>query len=104
MNVIRKVSGSRPSIQALADWSLRDEQAYHGDLVLRQSRLLVLDTIGCAIAGTRSEVPAAALDFVLDAGGAPQSTIIVSPLKTSFDNPVLVNGLNRRCPALTHLL
>src|SRR5258708_32031230 len=104
MNVIRKISGSRPSIQALADWSLRDEQAYHGDLVLRQSRLLVLDTIGCAIAGTRSEVAAAALDFVLDAGGAPQCTIIGSHLKTSLINAVLVNGVKVRCLDLNDVI
>ena len=36
MNVLHKVSGDRPSIQALADWSLRDEEAYHSDLVERQ--------------------------------------------------------------------
>ncbi|HEY6259797.1 MAG TPA: MmgE/PrpD family protein [Xanthobacteraceae bacterium] len=96
MGVIHKVSESRPSIQALADWSLRDEQAYHSDLVVRQSRLLVLDTIGCAIAGTRSDAAAAVLDFVLDSGGAPQCTIIGSHLKTSLTSAVLVNGVKVR--------
>jgi 2-methylcitrate dehydratase len=96
MNVLHKVSGDRPSIQALADWSLRDEEAYHSDLVERQTRLLVLDTIGCAIAGTRSDAAAAVFDFVLDSGGAPQCTIIGSHLKTSLTNAVLVNGVKVR--------
>ena len=64
MNVIQKVSGSRPSIVALAEWSLRDEEAYRSNLVVRQSRLVVLDTIGCALAGARSDVAAAVLDYV----------------------------------------
>jgi len=104
MNVIHKISEDRPSVQALADWSLRDEQAYHSDLVLRQSRLLVLDTIGCAIAGTRSDVAAAVLDFVLDSGGAPQCTIIGSHLKTSLANAVLVNGVKVRCLDLNDVI
>src|SRR5258708_14727540 len=104
MNVIHKASESRPSIQALADWSLRDEQAYHSDLVVRQSRLLVLDAIGCAIAGTRSDVAAAVLDFVRDSGGAPQCTIIGSDLKTSLPNAVLVNGVKVRCLDLNDVI
>jgi|GEM_PF-866742 len=104
MDVIRKTSGNRPSIQALADWSLGDEQTYHDDLVVRQSRLLVLDTIGCAIAGTRSDVAAAVLDLVLDSGGAPQCTIIGSHLKTSLINAVLVNGVKVRCLDLNDVI
>jgi 2-methylcitrate dehydratase len=104
MDVLHKVSDNRPSIQALADWSLRDEPAYHSDLVVRQSRLLVLDTIGCAIAGTRSDVAAAVLDFVLDSGGAPQCTIIGSHLKTSLINAVLVNGVKVRCLDLNDVI
>jgi 2-methylcitrate dehydratase len=104
MDVIRKVSGSRTSIQALADWSLCDQQAYHCDLVVRQSRLLALDTIGCAIAGTRSDVAAAVLDLVLDSGGAPQCTIIGSHLKTSLTNAVLVNGVKVRCLDLNDVI
>src|ERR1700730_12770297 len=104
MNVIHKVAESRSSIQALADWSLCDEQAYRSDLVVRQSRLLVLDTIGCAIAGTRADVAAAVLDLVLDSGGAPKCTIIGSHLKTSLTNAVLVNGVKVRCLDLNDVI
>jgi hypothetical protein len=96
MNETHKGPDGRPSIQALADWSLADEQAYGSDLVVRQSRMLVLDTIGCAIAGTRSDVAAAVLGLVLDSGGAPQCTIIGSQLQTSLPNAVLVNGVQVR--------
>ena len=104
MNVIQKVSASRPSIQALAEWSLRDEQAYHTDLVVRQARLVVLDTIGCALAGTRSDVAAAVLDYVLDSGGAPQCTVIGSHLKTSLPHAVLANGVRVRCLDLNDVI
>ena len=104
MNVIHKVSENPPSIQALADWSLRDEEAYHADLVVRQARLVVLDTIGCAIAGTRSDATAAVLDYVLDSGGAPQCTIIGTHLKTSLSNAVLINGVKVRCLDLNDVI
>src|SRR5882757_9177623 len=104
MNKIDKDPGYRSSIQALADWSLGDEQAYRSDLVARQSRLILLDTIGCAIAGTRSDVAAAVLDFVRDSGGAPQCTIIGSDLKTSLPNAVLVNGVQVRCLDLNDVI
>jgi 2-methylcitrate dehydratase len=104
MDAIRKVPGNRTSIQSLADWSLRDERAYHTDQVARQARLLVLDSIGCAIAGTRSDVAAAVLDFVLDSGGAPQCTIIGSHFKTSLTNAVLVNGVKVRCLDLNDVI
>src|SRR5262249_10243498 len=98
MNVIQKVSARRPSIQALAEWSLRDEQVYHSDLVGRQSRLVVLDTIGCALAGTRSDVAAPVLHYVLDSGGAPQCTVIGSHLKTSL--PMRCWSMACACAAL----
>jgi 2-methylcitrate dehydratase len=103
-NMNGKVSRSRPSIRALADWSLWDEQAYHADLVQRQARLLALDTIGCAVAGTRSGVAAAVLDLVLDSGGAPQCTIIGSHPKTSLINAVLINGVKVRCLDLNDVI
>jgi 2-methylcitrate dehydratase len=104
MNVIQKVSGSRSSIQTLADWALRDEEVYRSDLVVRQSRLVVLDTIGCALAGTRSDVAAAVLDYVVDSGGAPQCTVIGSHLKTSLPHAVLVNGVRVRCLDLNDVI
>jgi 2-methylcitrate dehydratase len=104
MNVIQGGLGTRSSIQALAEWSLCDEPTYRSDLVVRQSRLLALDTIGCAIAGARSDVAAAVLDFVQDSGGAPQCTIIGSHLKTSLTNAVLVNGVKVRCLDLNDVI
>jgi len=101
---MRRIPESRASIQTLAEWSLSNGKAYRSDLELRQARLLVLDAIGCAIAGSRSDVAAAVLDFVLDCGGAPQCTIIGSHLKTSLTNAVLVNGVKVRCLDLNDVI
>jgi 2-methylcitrate dehydratase len=92
------------SIQALADWSLRGAEAYRSDLVVRQARLLVLDTIGCAIAGARSDVSAAVTDFVLDLGGAPKCTVIGTQLQTGLPNAVLANGVKARCLDLNDVI
>jgi 2-methylcitrate dehydratase len=104
MNAPRRVTESRASIAALAEWSVSDWPAFHSELATRQARLLVLDTIGCAIAGTRAEVAAAVLDLVLEAGGAPQCTIIGSSHRTSLANAVLANGVEVRCLDLNDVI
>jgi 2-methylcitrate dehydratase len=79
------------SIEKLAVWSLARQGAYRSDLALRQARLLVLDSIGCAIAA----VGGAAVDDVVgvanDLGGPPECTII-GGRKVSVLNAVLANG------------
>jgi 2-methylcitrate dehydratase len=80
----------------LAKWSLRTEEACRAERVQRQARLVILDTIGCAIAGTRSHIGAAVLDFVLAAESAPRCTIIGSHRKTSLTDAVLINGVTVR--------
>lgn len=65
--------------------------------VLRQAKLLVLDTIGCGLAGREEEVSQAVLSVVSANGGAggggdSGSTIIGTSRKTSPVDAVLANG------------
>jgi hypothetical protein len=45
---------SAHSIRSLAEWTLASEPPYRSPLVLRHARLLLLDTLGCAITGARA--------------------------------------------------
>ena len=79
------------SIEKLAAWSLARDPAYRGDLVLRQAKLLVLNSIGCALAA----IDAAEMDEVValatELGGPPEATIIGGG-KVSVLNAILANG------------
>lgn len=81
------------SITKLAHWSLADEPAYRSEAVLRQARLLVLDTIGCALDGAASETAQRSIALAEDLGGHPECTLIGRPQKTSILNAVFANGV-----------
>src|SRR5436190_522677 len=74
---------ARTSISKLAAWTLASEQAYRSELAMRQVKLLVLDTIGCALAGAASDTTERAIAVTSDLGGTPECTIIGAPAKTS---------------------
>jgi len=67
--------------------------------VIDESKRLVLDSIGCALAGATSDKGKAALAFSRQFGGLPEATIIgfgdkVSTLGAAFANAELINALD----------
>jgi 2-methylcitrate dehydratase len=79
------------SIEKLAAWSLARDAAYRTDLALRQARLLVLDSIGCALAAISAGAASEVVQLATELGGPPESTIIGAG-KVSVLNAVLANG------------
>jgi 2-methylcitrate dehydratase len=59
---------------------------------MRQAQLLLLDTIGCGIAGASEAVAQAAADVALRSGGKAQCALIGRAQKTDMLNAVLANG------------
>jgi 2-methylcitrate dehydratase len=80
------------SIERLATLALDDQDAYRSPLALRQARLLLLDSIGCACAAIEADAVSAVIDVVHGMGGQPEATVIGSPGKTSVVNAVFANG------------
>jgi 2-methylcitrate dehydratase len=80
------------TIERVAAWTLGDHEAYRSPLALRQARLLILDSIGCACAALEADAAGAVLDVVQHCGGSGEATVIGSPRKTSAVNAVLANG------------
>ena len=60
---------------------------------MRQAQLLLLDTIGCGIAGASDTVARAVTDTALNDGALAQCALIGRTQKTSLLNAVLANGV-----------
>src|SRR5262249_23222645 len=84
---------SAHSIRSLAEWTLASEPAYCSPLVLRQARLLPLDTLGCAIIGARAPTAQGVQELVAALGGNPECTLIGVHGRTSVLNAALANGV-----------
>ncbi|HWG06099.1 MAG TPA: MmgE/PrpD family protein, partial [Beijerinckiaceae bacterium] len=59
--------------------------------VIDKTKLLLLDTIGCALTGSQSRAASGTRATVEMMGGAPQATLIGTSLKTSVFNAALAN-------------
>lgn len=79
------------SIRELANWTLRTDDAYVTDLVLRQAGLLTLDSIGCAFASRTAGSPRKVAEMVHEQGGNPVCTVIGHPFRTSVLFATLLN-------------
>lgn len=62
------------------------------DEVIHEIKRLFLDSIGCAIAGLKTERGKIAVNFAGKLGGTPESTIIGTNNKVSCTNAAFVNG------------
>jgi len=67
---------SAHSARSLAEWTLASEPPYRSPLVLRQARLLLLDTLGCATTGARAPTAQSVRALVDTLGGNPECTLI----------------------------
>jgi 2-methylcitrate dehydratase len=82
---------SPSSIEKLAAWTLADDPSYRSDLALRQAKLLVLDSIGCALAAISGGAADEVVQLAIELGGPPESTVI-GAARVSALNAVLANG------------
>jgi 2-methylcitrate dehydratase len=80
------------AIERLAEWTLAIEPAGTSALALRQARLLLLDSIGCAYAAIESGAADPIRELAVELGGPAEATIIGSPDRASVLNAVLANG------------
>ena len=89
-------SATRETIKELARWVLSIDARRLSPAALQQTKLLILDTLGCALAAGREKAAKAAVDLVVSFGGASQSTVIGTSTKTAIANAVLANGVLAR--------
>jgi 2-methylcitrate dehydratase len=85
--------GGEGTVHALARIVLRADEAAFAPAIMRAAQLLLLDTIGCGIAGASEEVARAVTDVALQDGAKPECVLIGRREKTAMLNTVLVNGV-----------
>jgi len=83
----------KETVKDLAKWVLALDANSLSDAVVKQTKLLILDSIGCALAALDEHEVIEAITAVDNLGGAPQATIIGLPGKTSVTSAVLANGI-----------
>ena len=87
----RKTEGAG-TIALLSRALLAAREQIVSDSALRQAKLLLLDTIGCGIAGAREDVARAVAEVAMR-GTAPECALIGRAQKTDLLNAVLANGV-----------
>jgi 2-methylcitrate dehydratase len=80
------------SITALAKWVADLKAADIPAHVFDQARMLVLDTLGCGLAGSGEPTSRAVVECMLGLGGTETCTVIGSAQRTNILNAVLANG------------
>src|ERR1041384_5922301 len=87
---------TRTIVQQIADRVHEfDAQTVPGD-VSQQTRFLILDSIGCALAAVGEHANERALRTFLSLGGNPDCTIIGFPHRLPVPSAVMVNGVSIR--------
>lgn len=79
--------------QQLESW-IRDFRAKKlPEGIIGQAKLLLLDALGCALAALSEETVKQTLKVVAEVGGADQSRIVGTGMRTSAPNAVFANGV-----------
>jgi 2-methylcitrate dehydratase len=94
MSEKQRTSKARSSsgVQALAHWVLSIDSASVPAAAITQAKLLLLDTIGCAIAGRDEDVCRAIVAVCEQSGSGGPCTIIGRSHKVDIGHAVLANG------------
>ena len=79
-------------VEKLAQWVLAVRAEDLSQAAVTQAKLLLLDTVGCAVAALDEESARALLAMVETSGGAPQCTIIGRTQLTSAASATFANG------------
>ena len=82
-----------PLVQQLAQWVSDFDFASIPSDVMQQTKLLVLDSIGCAFAANREHAFQRALRALGVQGGNPECAVIGSSLRLPVTHAVLANGI-----------
>ncbi|WP_159588225.1 MmgE/PrpD family protein [Chelativorans xinjiangense] len=92
LNTFDEGNDSATPIRKLARWTLSDDPLWSDPLVARQARLLIADSIACAVAALDVSTPGHVAAMLEEMGGTPQCTLIGRARRSSILSAVLLNG------------
>jgi len=78
--------------ETLARWAANTKFEDIPPTALEQAKKSVLDYLGTAVYGSRSELGRIMLEFIQEQGGNPQARVIGTKVRTSTGNAALANG------------
>jgi len=78
--------------ETLARWAANTKFEDIPPAALEQAKKSILDYLGTAVYGSRSELGRIMLDFIQEQGGNPQARVIGTKVRTSTGNAALANG------------
>ncbi|MFP3975034.1 MAG: MmgE/PrpD family protein [Dehalococcoidia bacterium] len=81
-----------PELQGLASLAIATKLESLPDQLVRELKYLVLDSIGCALAGIRTDPGRMFIDLGKTLGGTSESSLIGGGCKVSCVNAAMVNG------------
>ena len=94
LNTMKDQPGADGSqaIRRLAGWTLQPDPAWSDPAVLTQTKLILLDSLACAIAALEVPTPRKVAALINMLGGAPMCSIVGRAEKASILSAVLMNG------------
>jgi len=92
-----------PLVKQIAGWALDFDSAEIPPEVMLQAKLIVLDSIGCALAAREEAVYLSAARALNALGGAEECTVIGYPRRVPLTHAVMLNGILIRALDLNDL-
>jgi len=80
------------TVQRFADFALKARWEDLPESIVQETKMLLMDSIGCALVATRTPKGQANLSLAKRFGGPPEASIIGSDLKAGLSTAALVNG------------
>lgn len=92
----RKIWSMKTLVEEIAGWIAELSYDALPQAVVSKAKLVLLDTLGCALGAVNARPVQLARQAVGELGGSPQSSLFGTSCKTSCDQAAFVNGLALR--------
>ena len=79
-------------IQQLADFALKTRWDDLPPSIVQQTKMLLMDSIGCALVATQTDKGKINLSLAKRFGGTPEASVIGSSYKVALSTATMVNG------------
>lgn len=78
--------------ETLAEYVMNATYQDFPNAAVEMAKLCILDSIGCTLAGSKTDIGAPVIDLVKDLGGRPESPLLGTEMRTSCTNAAFANA------------
>ena len=83
---------SQTITEALADYIVNTTYDQFPQSAIEIAKLAIIDSIGCTVAGSKTDIGIAVIDYANSLGGRTESPLLGTEIKTSSTNAAFVNA------------